>query len=930
MISELKDGDDNVIAEAPAVVAVVVTHDGGPWFEECLTSLSNQDYPNLSVLVIDTAGSIEALPRVGEVMPSAYVRRLEANAGFGAAANEVMSMVEGAPFLLLCHDDVALEPDVVRLLVEEAFRSNAGVVGPKLVAWGSPDRLLQVGLSADKSGVTSSHVDRGELDQEQHDAVRDVFVVPGACTLIRADLFHTLGGYDPAIDFLGEDLDLCWRAHIAGARVLVAPDARVQHLEALASRRPVDDRRLLQARHRLRTMLSAYGPVHLLRVLPQALLFTLSEMFYALITGHPRHAIEVAGAWGWNLRRIGELRRRRKQIQATRVLDDSEVRRLQVRGSARLLGFMRGELGPARAIEEARQELAELQESLADSKSRVVPITIGVTVLLVFASVRSLLIGPLPEIGSIGGFDVGPLSLLGDYFRGWHSVGFDGQSPAPTATAIIGLLGFLFVGAMGVLQHVLVLGAIPLGLIGIWKLSSIFESKPSRALMLVVYAAIPLPWNAIALGRWAGLVLYATAPWIVRQLLMTSSALSWTMAPDEQESATARKVSGLSSRPILSLGLMLAVVMAFVPAALLLVWLVAVILGLTAGKNSRVHNSKSSPSLIPLVAGAGALAVVIHAPWFVGALISGNLSWDFLGGVSPLGPGDAGIQEFLRFADGPNQSALGFGLLLAASLVIFIGKQWRFDLGLQAWAMMVGSWVLAFVGSRDLLPVPLPGSEVTLSFGGVGLALAVGLGMASFETDLHGERFGWRQLVPLFAAGGLAIGVLPFLVTAFDGRAEAPKVGLDRALHFLDEEAQGVGKFNVLWIGDSEALPMAGNTFISDVALGVSAGGFPELSDRWQMPTSEASAEIESAIIAAVQGQTDRLGRIVGPLGVRYVALVERVAPERFGSKRNMLPAALTASVARQLDLRLVEVDPAIVLYENTAWQPSKTAGARP
>ena len=32
--------------------------------------------------------------------------------------------------------------------------------------------------------------------------MRDVFVVPGACTLVRADLFVALGGYDAGIDYL--------------------------------------------------------------------------------------------------------------------------------------------------------------------------------------------------------------------------------------------------------------------------------------------------------------------------------------------------------------------------------------------------------------------------------------------------------------------------------------------------------------------------------------------------------------------------------------------------------------------------------------------------------------------------------------------------------------------------------------------------------
>ena len=69
--------------------------------------------------------------------------------------------------------------------------------------------------------------------------------------------------------FHGEDLDLCWRAHVAGARVVVAPAARVGHLEALGRRRPKDDRRRLQTRHRLRALLTCYGPFHLIRGCPR-------------------------------------------------------------------------------------------------------------------------------------------------------------------------------------------------------------------------------------------------------------------------------------------------------------------------------------------------------------------------------------------------------------------------------------------------------------------------------------------------------------------------------------------------------------------------------------------------------------------------------------------------------------------------------------
>ena len=46
--------------------------------------------------------------------------------------------------------------------------------------------------------------------------------------LVRRDVFDALGGFEPAFAPHAEDVDLCWRAHLAGHRVVVVPQARVR------------------------------------------------------------------------------------------------------------------------------------------------------------------------------------------------------------------------------------------------------------------------------------------------------------------------------------------------------------------------------------------------------------------------------------------------------------------------------------------------------------------------------------------------------------------------------------------------------------------------------------------------------------------------------------------------------------------------------
>jgi hypothetical protein len=98
---------------APPVVAVMVVHEPGAWFDDVLDSLARQDYTNLKYLFLVTADGaasplgddIVEIPegpggvaeRIRGKVPNAFVRAISGNPGFGAAANEVVRLVEGDP-----------------------------------------------------------------------------------------------------------------------------------------------------------------------------------------------------------------------------------------------------------------------------------------------------------------------------------------------------------------------------------------------------------------------------------------------------------------------------------------------------------------------------------------------------------------------------------------------------------------------------------------------------------------------------------------------------------------------------------------------------------------------------------------------------------------------------------------------------------------
>ncbi|MGI8662355.1 MAG: glycosyltransferase [Acidimicrobiales bacterium] len=900
-----EEGDEP--AAAPAVVAVVVAHDPGAWFEDCLTALDGQDYPALSVLIIDAASATDPTSRVAAVLPSAYVRKLEVNPGFGPAANEVLEVVEGASFFLLCHDDVAPAADAVRAMVEEAFRSNAGIVTPKLVDWADPRRLLQVGMGADKTGVPSPLNERGELDQEQHDAVLDVFVAPGGCTLVRADLFRALGGFDPAIDLIGEDLDLSWRAQVAGARVVVAPAAVVRHVEALATRHDVGQDRRLQARHRLRTMLTCYSPWHLLRVVPQAFVLMLAEVVYSLAAGRVPHAGDVGGAWTWNLRRVGELRANRKRLQALRQEPDSEVRRMQARGSSRLSAFLRGQIGVhgddrLRSMSNASRELAD---SLRRGPRRTELIALGALVVVVAFGTRALLVGGVPAFGDMPAYPSRSWTLLGDWVSGWRTVGLGSSSPAPTAFGLLGLLGTLTIGSLAILRRVVLLGPLIVGGVGAWRMLADQASRRARVVAAVAYLAMPLPYNAIARGRGGGLLLWAAAPWFMRALAR--------VVGDEPFRAASH---GLR-RDALRLGLPLALLAALVPFEPIA--LVITACGLALG-GAVVGRRGGGARVVGAAIGGLVVAFVLHVPWSLD-LVGPGTPWSSVGGLRSASP--LNIGDIIRFRSGPlGAGPLGLGFLAAALLPLVIGQSWRFRWALRAWVVTLTCWGTVWVGQQSWFRWGLGPPEALLAPASASLTVAIALGLVAFELDLPGYRFGWRQGASVAAAVALSLGVLPMVGATSGGRWGMPDQGLESVVGFLhDEQAQG--PFRVLWLGDPDVLPVGGWELSDGLAYGTS-NGLPRVEDRLVGSAEGATSLLGDALKIADRRETARLGRLLAPLGVRYIVVAEAATP--FNDDVRPLAPDLLRALDEQLDLEAVPADPLLHVYRNAAWAPERAA----
>jgi N-acetylglucosaminyl-diphospho-decaprenol L-rhamnosyltransferase len=223
------------MAEPGSVAAVVVTYDALPWIEKCLDSLVGVD-----TVVVDNGSSDGTVAFVRERYPD--VRLVESeNRGLGAGWNTGIRATTSAYVLLLNADAWMTEGSLDGLLAFADTQPRAAVVGPRLR---NPDGTLQRSvrgyptvwrlateyLFLRKLAPGSSAFNAFYAGGFDHDEVRSVEVVMGACMLLRREAIDEVGECDEDYFLFSEETDWCFRFRQAGWDVLFFPGAECVHV----------------------------------------------------------------------------------------------------------------------------------------------------------------------------------------------------------------------------------------------------------------------------------------------------------------------------------------------------------------------------------------------------------------------------------------------------------------------------------------------------------------------------------------------------------------------------------------------------------------------------------------------------------------------------------------------------------------------------
>ncbi|WML80737.1 glycosyltransferase [Streptomyces sp. VNUA74] len=896
------------------VTAVLVAHDGARWLPDALAGLLGQERPVQYAVAADTGSADDSARLVGEALGGDRVLHLARRTGFGQAVEEATRTVpvltpddlpylkrpsgwdpatrtwrddaydlpelphgEPVQWLWLLHDDCAPEPDALAQLLRvvdteyELGREDVAAVGPKLRGWYDRRQLLEVGVSIANSGRRWTGLDRREQDQGQHDHVRPVLSVSTAGMLIRRDVFERLGGFDRRLPLMRDDVDLCWRAHAAGLRVLIAPEAVVRHAEAASrERRAVDCAgRTTASPHKVdkagavHTLLANVRTAALPWVLLRIVLGTLLRTLAYLVGKVPGQALdEIRGLLSVLLRpeRIVAARRERGRPQ----VEKDELRPLfpppgatirvtveQVAGN--LVGSTEAETaaGAGRhggGIESGPggddADFLEIEQfaRLKRIARKPGPVLFLILLLASLAACRALLTGGALAGGALLPAPADAGELWSRYADAWHTVGAGGTASAPPYLAILAALSSLLFGSTGTAVTLLLAGSVPLaGATAYFASRPLVMSRLLRAWAAVAYAFLPAATGALAGGRVGTAVLAVLLPLIARAGVAAAGLKSTSGARG-------------SWRATWAYALLLTVTTAFTPV----VWPIALVLGLGV---LALRRAEITAYGLRFLAQLGT-PLLLLAPWSLSLLPFGFFdeagleygssaasALDLLG-ASPGGPGTVGGLVLI-------------GIVLAALAALLRSE--RQPAVRAAWAVALVGLVFAALSNRSAWAGP-----ATLVYG-IALLSAATLGADGARFRVAEQSFGWRQPVAALIALASAVGPLIAAAGWMIGGADGPLERRDpvQVPAFVAEESRTRDQARTLVL-DSDSTAHVGYMLVR--------GSGARLGDGELAAGDGENATLDKIVANLVAGSGADQADQLGGFAVRYV-LVHKGAP---------------------------------------------------
>jgi glycosyltransferase involved in cell wall biosynthesis len=203
----------DLISRPPRITVAVCAHNAAATIDECLEGISNLDYPDYEVIVVDDGSSDDTAEIAGRHRVDLV--RTE-NRGLSGARNTALARATGDIIAYIDSDAYPHEDWLAFLAEAYSDKSYTGVGGPNVLPPDAGD--MEECVAHAPGGPIHVLIDD---DHAEH--------IPGCNMSFRVDALRSVGGFDSQFRIAGDDVDICWRIQDAGGTIGYKAAAMVFH-----------------------------------------------------------------------------------------------------------------------------------------------------------------------------------------------------------------------------------------------------------------------------------------------------------------------------------------------------------------------------------------------------------------------------------------------------------------------------------------------------------------------------------------------------------------------------------------------------------------------------------------------------------------------------------------------------------------------------
>ncbi|OGW16620.1 MAG: hypothetical protein A3G93_16465 [Nitrospinae bacterium RIFCSPLOWO2_12_FULL_45_22] len=199
----------------------------GKHLDECLQGIYRQSFRDFEIILVTNGLGESQVHSIRKKYDKLKIIKNEVNKGCATGRNQGIEQSRGN-YIVTLDDDVIPDDSWLEELVTPALNDESvGMVASKILYSSRPDTIDSAGIEISKDG--NAYHRKGLARNGGYEQSEEIFGPCGAAALYKRELFEDIGLFDEDYFIYYEDVDLAFRARLAGWQCLYVPQAIAFH-----------------------------------------------------------------------------------------------------------------------------------------------------------------------------------------------------------------------------------------------------------------------------------------------------------------------------------------------------------------------------------------------------------------------------------------------------------------------------------------------------------------------------------------------------------------------------------------------------------------------------------------------------------------------------------------------------------------------------